>query len=246
MDLPLRPRQSGATWRRDAISAPRRCGMRRRLAVRPACLVRNSGFPLSPKAAVPFRRSSAAKVQVELSAMQVNSLGRTSRVCLVQGLLGDPHEGARGPGLLFRDLRGRSQVAGGGNGAADEAPAASALRRRPVRIMAIASALPAPRRPLRANRAGNDAVPVSGSQKRAHPAEMMMSHIIASSKPPLTACPVAAATVALRQRAMRSHVAVLNSSSNRSMKPLSRISLMSALAAKALSEPVMTRMQMQP
>ena len=83
---------------------------------------------------------------------------------------------------------------------------------------------------------------ISGWPNFALSAAMMKSHCMASSQPPPSAKPATAATTGLRSPAMRAS-APMKSSKYTSVKLLSAISLMSAPAANAFSEPVMT---MQP
>src|SRR6516165_1903427 len=71
---------------------------------------------------------------------------------------------------------------------------------------------------------------------------MTRSHCMASSQPPPSAKPATAATTGLRAAATRCQVAA-KSARKTSVNPLPAISLISAPAAKALSEPVM---MMQP
>ena len=68
----------------------------------------------------------------------------------------------------------------------------------------------------------------------------MKSHISANSQPPPSAKPATAAITGLRQRAMRSQSRVMKSSRYVPGQVRFCISLMSAPAAKAFSDPVMT------
>src|SRR5579871_1717123 len=80
---------------------------------------------------------------------------------------------------------------------------------------------------------------ISGWPNLALSAAMIRSHCRASSQPPPSAKPATAAITGLRRVAARSQVAA-KSPRNASVKVFSAISLMSAPAANALSEPVMT------
>ncbi len=124
-----------------------------------------------------------------------------------------------------------------------ERSASCASIMRPVRIRSIALALPTacvsrwvPPMP------GMMPSLISGWPNLALSAAMMRSHCRASSQPPPSAKPATAAITGLRTSATRCQFAA-KSPRKTSVKALSAISLMSAPAANALSEPVMT---MQP
>ena len=114
---------------------------------------------------------------------------------------------------------------------------------RPVRQRSIALALPTARvRRCVPPMPGMTPSLISGWPNFALSAAMMRSHCMASSQPPPSAKPATAAITGLRARATRSQFAT-KSPRNASRNDLSAISLMSAPAAKAFSDPVIT---MQP
>ena len=126
-----------------------------------------------------------------------------------------------------------------------ERSASAASIMRPVRIMSMALALPiacvmrwVPPMP------GMMPSLISGWPNFALSAAMMRSHCIASSQPPPSAKPATAATTGLRAFAAACQLPA-KSPMKTSTADLSDISLMSAPAANALSEPV-SRMQPMP
>src|SRR5215510_718168 len=122
-----------------------------------------------------------------------------------------------------------------------ERSASAASIMRPVKIRSMALALPTARvRRCVPPMPGITPSLISGWPNFALSAAMIRSHCIASSHPPPSAKPATAATTGLRTCASRSQRPT-KSAMNASMNDLPAISLISAPAANALSEPV-TRM----